>query len=339
MPGMSGLEILKQLRADPLLIRVPIIILTANSDPVTKCQTLLWGATDFLNKPADPTELAARVRNVLMVKAYHDHLASYAQELEHRVRECTEELAICRLEVIQCLARAVECRTDLTRQHSVRVSDYAGAIAEELGMDEQAVECLRLAALLHDVGKIGFPDAELDRAGGLSLEERDLLRTHGVPCQPTPVRVVEEELAAYKGHTIAGSRIMAVGRLRVLEMAAIIAMSHHEKWDGSGYPIGMAGKNIPLESRIVAVANAFDLLSTAQRHRPAFSDEECLAILADGGGKHFDPDVLAAFVSKWPDIQCIKQRHCGGRVARAPSAAVGVDMACSQAAGQETLLG
>ena len=308
MPGMSGLAVLKQLRADSALTRLPIIILTADCDPATKRQAFLWGATDFLNKPANPAELAARVRNVLTVKQYHDHLASHAQELERRVQQRAEELAACRQEVIQCLARAAECRTDVTKQHSIRVSEYAGVIAEGLGMDDRAVESLKLATLLHDVGKIGFPDAALDPAGELSLEERELLEMHGVvlPADRCPV---ENESAVYASHTIAGSRIMAVGKWRVLEMAASIAMSHHEKWDGSGYPFGMAGARIPLEARIVAVANAFDLLSTKKRRRPAFSNADCLAIMADGEGKHFDPQVIEAFLRKWPEIQQTRERY------------------------------
>ncbi len=311
MPRVSGLEILGQLRADPALMRLPVIILTVMSDLDTKHHALLSGATDFLNKPLDFTELVARVRNVLMVKAYYDYLAHHAQDLECQIQERTAELATSRLEVIQCLARAAECRTDLTKLHSTRVSAYAGVVARGLGLDDQAVESLELAALLHDVGKIGFSDAVLGHAGRFTQEESDLLQKHGALRRPSRPHVSQEESAAYKLHTLAGSRIMAVGKSRILELAATIAMSHHEKWDGTGYPFGLSGENIPLESRIVAVANVFDLLSTKQCHRPAFSEDECFAIIADGSGTHFDPAVLEAFERTRPEILQIKARHFG----------------------------
>ena len=222
--------------------------------------------------------------------------------------------------MIQCLARAAECRTDVTRQHSARVSGYAGLIARGLGMDDQAVESIELGALLHDVGKIGFSDSVLEHASRFTQDEADLLQKHGVRRRQPRPHVLQEESATYRSHTIAGSRIMAVGKSRILELAATIAMTHHEKWDGTGYPFGIAGSNIPVESRIVAVANAFDHLSTSQYHRPAFSDNECFAVIADGGGTHFDPTVVEAFALKRPEILQLKAKYCGIHEAEVPEA-------------------
>ena len=159
MPGVTGLEILQEVRADPALTDLPVIILTARTEPETKYQALLKGATNFLNKPVDFTELFAQVRNALTVKAHQDELKRYAQELDRRVQERTAELAMSRLEVIQCLARAAECRTDLTKQHSIRASGYAGAIARGLGLDELTVETIELASLVARRGQdriLGF---------------------------------------------------------------------------------------------------------------------------------------------------------------------------------------
>jgi putative two-component system response regulator len=309
MPKVSGMEILRRLSADPALMRMPVIILTATSDLETKHQALLLGATDFLNKPADFTELFARVRNALAAKAYHDRLADHAEELERQVQERTAELTISRREAIQCLARAAECRSDLTSQHSARVSAYSGIIARAIGLDEQTAESIELAALLHDVGKIGLPDSVLKHVDRLSLEELDLLKKHGVASPKSAPRMLLEEETTFKSHTLAGARIMAVGKSRVLELAATIAMSHHEKWDGSGYPLGLRGASIPLEGRIVAVANALDLLSTAHGGRAPFPEEECFAIMADGSGTHFDPDVVQVLLQKWREMHQVGDSH------------------------------
>jgi putative two-component system response regulator len=308
MPEISGLEILEQLHADPELRHLPVIVLSASSDPGAKRRALALGATDFLSKPAEFVELVARVQNCLAVKAYDDHLKSYAEDLARRVRERTAELSICRLEEIQCLSRAAECRADLTQMHSTRVSGYAGVLVRRLGLDGRIGEAIELAASLHDVGKIGFPDSLLSRSDWFTQEEIDLLRRHGVSDLAAYPALTPDECSTFKSHTVAGSRIMAAGRSPILELGAIIAMSHHENWDGSGYPSRLAGDKIPLEGRIVAVANAFDVFSARQSQGPAFSEDECLEIVADGAGTHFDPQVVAALVGGWREILEVKSR-------------------------------
>ncbi len=321
MPGVTGMEILQQLRAESASRYLPVIVLSAASTAETKRQALLLGATDFLNKPPNFTELSARVRNALTIKSYHDQLADYAHDLEQRIQDRTAELATSRTELIQCLARAAECRTDLTKQHSVRVSGYAAVIARGMGLDDQTVEAIENASLLHDVGKMGLPDSILGRADRPTPEEADLLKRHHVRLPRAGRTMSHEESSALMAHTIAGSRIMAVGQSRLLKMAAMIAMTHHEKWDGSGYPLGLQGERIPLESRIVAVANAFDRLSTKQSYRMPFSAEECMAILSDAAGTHFDPKVLEGLLRNWPEILQVQAGYSGGREQPDPPAA------------------
>jgi putative two-component system response regulator len=310
---VSGLEILRQLRAEPAWNHLPIVILSAASDPDTKRQALLTGATDFLSKPADFTEAVARVRNCLAVKAHHDGLKSHAQELERQVQQRTAELRMSRLEEIRCLARVAECRTDLTQMHSVRVSGYAGVIGRRMGLSDPCLEVLELAVLLHDVGKIGFPDSLLSRSGWFTPQEIELLQRHNVPQLHMYQCISPQEWSTFKSHTVGGSRVMAVGESRILELGAIVALSHHEKWDGTGYPFGLKGEKIPLEGRIAAVANALDVLGARQSYRPLLSEEDCRAIVTGGAGTHFDPKVVEAFLAGWDQIMAVKAKSPGPR--------------------------
>jgi len=302
MPHIDGLAILESLRAVPALRCLPVIILTAATDNETRHKALGLGATDFLHKPVEPLELIPRVRNALIVKSHQDHLKSYSLELEHAVRQRTAELEASRRDVIFCLARAAEFRDDDTGHHILRVGRYAGIIADELGFDTDYVKLIEPAAQLHDVGKIGIPDAILLKPGQLNPDEFDTVKKH---CgfgkkiiQPLPV----SEYERLKGHTTIGSRIMEVTSSPVLQMASRIAVTHHEKWDGSGYPLGLAGEDIPVEGRIVAVADVFDALSSARPYKPPFPREKCLAIMQDLRGTHFDPRILDAFIARINDI-------------------------------------
>ncbi len=248
------------IRSDPDVSAIPVIILTANDDRATRLEALNRGATDFLQKPVDPSELAARVRNLLMVKAYHDHLRNHSRTLEDAVRARTMELEDSRRDVIRCLARAAEFRDDDTGHHVLRVGRYARLIGAELGLDPAYLEVLESAAQLHDVGKIGIPDAILLKAGPLTPEEVERMRKH---CNHGK-RIIElrreEEGARWRAHTEIGARILESGHSDVLKLAMRIALTHHERWDGTGYPLGLAGEDIPLEGRITAVADVFDAL-------------------------------------------------------------------------------
>lgn len=295
MPGFNGLDLLTAIRADAELRHVPVVMLTALEDRETKCQALTLGATDFLGKPVDPSELISRVRNVLMVKAHHDHLRNYAAELERKIKERTAQLEASHQDVIHCLARAAEYRDDDTGRHVIRVGSYAGIVARQLGWSESDANMLELAAQLHDVGKIGIPDAILTKPGKLTAQEFDVIQKHCGYGKRIFESLTDSEWSTWRKHAELGQQILGKCHSPVLEMAAQIALTHHEWWDGSGYPIGLAGEDIPLVGRITAVADVFDALSTKRSYKPAFPIETCFTILEEGRGKQFDPKLLDAF--------------------------------------------
>jgi putative two-component system response regulator len=309
MPRYSGLEVLATVRSDAQLRHVPVVMLTSLEDRETKCQALSLGATDFLAKPVDPSELLSRVRNVLLVKSHHDHLRHHAADLERMVRERTAQLEASHQNVIHCLARAAEYRDDDTGRHVLRVGSYAAVIARQLGWDEATVNMLQLAAQLHDVGKIGIPDAILTKPGKLTEQEFEAMQRHCGFGKRIFESLNEQEWSQWRRHAELGRSILGHCGSPVLEMAAQIALTHHERWNGSGYPIGLAGEDIPLVGRITAVADVFDALSTKRSYKPAFALEKCFAILEEGRGTHFDPQVLDAFFLARDEIVTVQMTH------------------------------
>ena len=306
MPAVSGLDILANIRADTRLAYIPVLILTASDDRETRVQALNLGATDLLAKPVDAVELIPRVRNALLVKSHHNHLVHQAEELERQVAQRTAELARSRLEVIHCLGRAAEYRDNETGRHVMRVGRYVGIIARHLGMEPSHVEILEIAAPLHDLGKLGIPDAILLKPGKLSPPEFEIMQEHCRLGERTFEPLSPSEWDAYRHHTSLGEKILEVAASPILEMAARIALTHHEKWDGSGYPEGLSGEEIPIEGRITAVADVFDALSNARPYKPAFPLERCFAIIEDGRGKHFDSRVVDAFFACREKILAVK---------------------------------
>lgn len=302
MPEVSGLQILHSLHADPQFAALPVIVLTATSDRQMKRAALELGATDFLCKPVDPIDLVPRVRNALAVKAHQDHLKNYAMELEREVRGRTSELEASRLEVIHCLGRAAEFRDNETGRHVIRVGRYVGVIADELGMDEKTVALLEHAAPLHDMGKIGIPDSVLLKPGRLNPEEFEIMRQHTEYGRKIVSTAERDDWTSLACHTALGSAFIGRTESPVLKMAASIASTHHEKWDGSGYPLGLSGEEIPIEGRLTAVADVFDALSSKRPYKPAFPAEKCFRIMEDERGKHFDPRVLDAFLARREDV-------------------------------------
>ncbi len=308
MPRVSGMDILKSMRNDQELCRIPVVVLTAATEPEVKLKSLRLGASDFLAKPVDPSELLLRIENVLGAKAYQDHLAEYSERLEQQVRIRTAELLRSRQEAIHCLARAAEYRDDDTGHHVTRVGLYAAIIADQLGFPPAAVELIEQAAQLHDIGKIGVPDSILHKPGKLEPEEFKMMQGHCAIGRRIANPLTEEEANELNRHTSVGMQIMTSTTSPVLKMAAVIAATHHEKWDGSGYPCGLSGKDIPIEGRIVAVADVFDALSSKRPYKDAFPIEECLEIMLEGRGKHFDPRVLDAFLQRQRDIVNVRRR-------------------------------
>lgn len=295
MPGISGLDVLKDIRENEATAFVPVVIVTAETDRSVRRDALDLGATDFLNKPIDESELTPRTKNILGVKMHQDALKRQNNMLEDAVRQRTAELEASRMDVIHCLARAAEYRDDDTGNHVIRVGRYARIICEELGFDAEQATTLEYAAQLHDVGKIGIPDSILMKPGRLTSDEFELMQKHCSHGKKILHRCPASEETTWKNHTELGSAILDVGASPVLELATKIALTHHEWWDGTGYPIGLAGEDIPLEGRITAVADVFDALSSRRCYKEPFPIDRCFNILEEESGKHFDPLVIDAF--------------------------------------------
>ena len=293
MPVLDGLETARRLKQDEATRIVPIVMVTALSAVEDRVKALEAGADDFLTKPVDKTELRARVRTLLKVKAYNDHMRSYQQELEAEVARRTEELQEAfekikesSLETIYRLARAAEYKDEDTGAHILRMSHYSAAVARKLALPEGEVEAILYAAPMHDIGKIGIPD-------------RILLK---------PAKLDQDEWAIMKQHTVIGGRILAGSEAEFIKLGETIALTHHEKWDGSGYPNGLQGEEIPITGRITAIADVFDALTSKRPYKEPFSIEKSFAIIKEGRGIHFDPQVVDAFFAITDEILAIKER-------------------------------
>jgi putative two-component system response regulator len=274
MPGKDGFEILSALREQLGEEEyLPVLILTSDHSAEAKRRGLSAGAQDFLTKPLSPAEVRLRVRNLLETRFLHLALQEHNRDLEERVRRRTAELEEAHRQILARLARAAEFRDDETGEHTRRVGRMAGAIAEELGLDAEEVELIHRVAPLHDVGKIGIPDDILLHPGELSQEEIEIMRSH----------------------TTIGGDLMAGSEILLLQIAEQIARTHHEWWDGNGYPLGLAGEEIPIAGRIVAVADTFDALSHRRPYKPAWSVGDAWDEIERKAGSHFDPAVVEAF--------------------------------------------
>lgn len=303
MPGISGLDILEIVRQHSKLMCLPVIILTAASDPDTKLEALCRGATEFLGKPVEHAELALRVRNALVAKGHQDRLADYSTYLKQQVNNRTAELRASQQEVVNCLARAADYRDGTTGRHVIRVGLYAEVVATQMGCPVHVAELIREAAKLHDVGKIGIPDSILLKPGKLDDIELKLMQQH---CSFG--RNIIEQLPDRR---LSGGPASMAGNVAspILRLAASVAYSHHEKWDGTGYPLGLKGAQIPIEGRITAIADVFDALSTKRPYKGAFEMQKCFSILEEGRGTHFDPEVLDAFFAAIDQIMDVYKHY------------------------------
>jgi putative two-component system response regulator len=252
---------------------VPVLILTADAGTQTRQRALAAGARDFLTKPLDAIDVSLRIRNILQVRQLQLQLHAQNEALESRVRQRTWELDRSRLEAFQKLSLAAEYRDDETRRHTQRVGYLSAALAAQVGLEPYMVTVIGEAAPLHDLGKIGIPDAILLKPGPLT----------------------DEEFAAMKKHSEIGAQIMSNSPSPLFQIAAEIALSHHERWDGSGYPRGLAGDAIPLPGRIVALADAFDAMSHERPYKKAMPYDEAIAEIDHCAGGHFDPAIVEAF--------------------------------------------
>ncbi|HEY2430491.1 MAG TPA: HD domain-containing phosphohydrolase [Acidimicrobiales bacterium] len=276
MPEVDGFGVMEQLAAlIPRHTYLPILVLTADVNDDVRRRALASGAHDFLIKPFDATEVWLRIANLLRTRFLHLALAQQNELLEERVGERTQQLEEARLEILQRLSLAAEYRDDQTGEHTRRVGDRSADIATALGLPRATVELVRLAAPLHDIGKLGITDAILRKPGSLTPEEFEHIKTH----------------------TVIGQRILADTKVPVLRLAREIAQTHHERWDGTGYPDGRRGVAIPVSGRIVAVADVFDALTHERPYKSAWPQERAIAEIIEQRGRHFDPDVVDAFVT------------------------------------------
>lgn len=290
MNGMSGLEVVQQIRRISSLKDVPVVVVTSMDERNIRYQALEAGATDFLTKPIDPYECGVRCRNMLSLRLQHKVILGRSLVLEKAVIAATEQVRQRELETILKLAKAGEYRDELTGDHIVRMAKYSRLIAEALGLSEEKCDLIEVAAPMHDIGKIGIPDTILLKQG----------------------RLTEEEFLVMKSHSRIGYQILQHSPSKYLSMGAEIALAHHEKYDGSGYPDGLAGDAILLEARIVAVADVFDALTTPRSYKKAWSNDEALAYVKNNRGAHFDPKCVDAFISQFEQVQLIQQRISSG---------------------------
>lgn len=286
MPHMDGHQFIEAVRATPHLADVPVVMVTATGQSAVRRKALEIGATDFLTKPVDSTEIKLRLRNLLQLRQAQNLLRDRAAHLANEVRAATEEIVLRERDLIMRLSRAAEFRDPDTGGHIQRMAHYAASIARHLGQSEDYAQALLTAAPMHDVGKLGTPDHILLKKG----------------------RLEGEELAEMQRHAEIGGRILADTDSPLLRLACEIAETHHEKFDGSGYPRGLKGEEIPLGGRIVAVADVFDALNSTRPYKKAWSVDESRAYIEQHSGRHFDPRCVEAFVAGWDDVLTIRAR-------------------------------
>jgi putative two-component system response regulator len=280
----SGLTLLARLRRVAKHAQAPIVILTSPADrPETRIDAFEAGATDVLTKPLEPVEFRVRLRNLLQLREGQIALADRAASFKAAIVSATEKLKSREREIVLRLCRAVDFHDSDTSDHLGRMAHYCYIIAQELGFPPETCEFLHLAAHMHDIGKIGVSTAILQKPAMLTADERSEMQQH----------------------TLFGERILEGSSSPLIQLAAIIAGSHHEKWDGSGYPRGLKGSNIPIAGRIAAVADVFDALTSKRSYKNAWPIEDSRQVLVDQRGKHFDPACVDAFMRRWDDVKAI----------------------------------
>jgi putative two-component system response regulator len=297
MPGMNGFEVMEKLQGViGNATYFPILVLTADVTAETKQRALACGAKDFLTKPFEVTEVLLRIKNLLETRFLHLQMQNQNQVLEIKVKERTRDLEQARIEILARLSLAAEFRDDDTGQHTQRVGHAAALLAKALGCGDDQVELIRRAAPLHDVGKIGIPDAILLKPGRLEPAEFRIMATH----------------------TTIGGKILSGSQSPLLQLAESIALTHHECWDGSGYPIGLKGEDVPIVGRIVAVADVFDALTHERPYKKAWPIGEAVAEIERLSGRKFDPRIVETFHRLRPqELLQVQDTITGGACAEA----------------------
>jgi putative two-component system response regulator len=293
LPGMNGFEVLRELKESDRTNHIPVVIITGEDSKRYRLEALELGADEFLPKPPPEEELRARLRTLAKVKAYHDHMRDNQARLEREVERRTRELRATQerlkrswLDTVYTLSRAAEFKDKTTASHLRRVSNIAAALARAAGFDEERIEALLYATPMHDIGKIGIPDNILLKPGKLTPDEWEIM----------------------KQHTVRGGNILAGASSTIMRTGRSIALTHHERWDGGGYPYGLSGKQIPSEGRITALADVFDGLTSERPYKEAFSLEHSFEAIREGRGTQFDPALTDIFLSIRDEVAEIRER-------------------------------
>ncbi len=301
MPGLSGFDVCRQLKAQPHTRDIPVIFLTTQGAIEDELRGLELGAVDYITKPINPPTVLLRVDNHLKIKAAADFLRDQNDFLEQEVARRTQEVIAIQDVTIQALASLAETRDNETGNHIRRTQHYVQALAEQLKdhprfaaeLDANTRRLLYKSAPLHDIGKIGIPDSILLKPGRLTMEEFEVMKTHTTLGRDALERA-EDQLGV---------------EVPFLRLAKEIAYGHQEKWDGSGYPEGRAGDQIPLSARLMAVADVYDALISRRVYKPGISHEDAVALISEERGRHFDPDVVDAFLAIKDQFQAIAERY------------------------------
>lgn len=279
MPGLDGFEVTRRLKADAASMHLPIVIVTSLADRDSKLKGLQYGADELLSKPVDETEFRARLRNLLKVKRYEDYLLEHGRKLEGEVVDKTvqlerafEKIRHGYVETVYRLTLAAEYRDKETGGHIKRISLYSELLARHMGLPESAVEAIRFASPMHDVGKIGIPDSVLLKEGSHTPEEFEVMKTH----------------------TTIGGNILRDAESEILATAREIALTHHERWNGEGYPNGLKGEEIPISGRIVHIVDIYDALRSRRPYKDGFDHQKSCAII-ESQKERFDPAILDGF--------------------------------------------
>lgn len=301
MPNMDGFEVARLVRGDPLVADIPIVMVTGLVGREDRLRAFDLGINDFINKPVDPNELRLRARWLVSLKVAQDEIKAHGRKLEETVEIRTRELRQALAEVhaarlkthqahmdtIHRLTLAGEYKDRDTADHVERIGRFSQVVARWMRLPQETVETIRHAAPMHDVGKLGIPDRILLKPGPLD----------------------DEEWAVMRSHTTIGAQILADSNSEVIQMGERIALGHHERWDGKGYPNGVAGEEIPLEARICSVVDVFDAMTVDRPYRKAVPNDEVVAMMVKDSGSHFDPDVLEVFLDAREEIESVQAEY------------------------------
>jgi response regulator RpfG family c-di-GMP phosphodiesterase len=291
MPKLDGLEFLQRFRLLPNTADTLVVMITADAERNVRHRALRSGVNDFLTKPIDPVEFEARVNNLLELANRRKKMANHAEWLRSEVERATEAIVSREIETILRLTRAAEFRDDITGMHVIRVGHICATLARNMGMPEEECNKYLLAAPMHDIGKVATPDGILLKPGPLTSDEFEVM----------------------KQHTTAGYEILKDSASEMLALAAEIALTHHERFDGAGYPRGLRGSEIPLSGRLCSIADVFDALTSIRPYKEAWTIEAAVENIDAATGKQFDPELVDLFHRSFEEIVAIKHRFAGGR--------------------------